>query len=107
VSVSFAFPVGRPLLALSPYSSYFLVSLRASIPVPTSSLFPLSSQSSLCHIYISNANPKRTQYIKTINAFAKYDNVLGYNVGNEVLTANFTNAAPFLKAAARDVRAYL
>ncbi|KAJ7853415.1 1,3-beta-glucanosyltransferase [Mycena leptocephala] len=47
------------------------------------------------------------QYIKTINAFAKYDNVLAYNVGNEVLTANFTNAAPFLKAAARDVRAYL
>ncbi|KAJ7482936.1 1,3-beta-glucanosyltransferase [Mycena galericulata] len=47
------------------------------------------------------------QYIKTINVFNKYDNVLAYNVGNEVLTANATNAAPFLKAAARDVKAYL
>ncbi|KAJ6612845.1 Glucanosyltransferase-domain-containing protein [Mycena sp. CBHHK59/15] len=47
------------------------------------------------------------QYIKTINAFSKYDNVLAYNVGNEVLTADATNAAPFIKAAARDIKAYL
>ncbi|KAJ7431316.1 Glucanosyltransferase-domain-containing protein [Mycena galericulata] len=47
------------------------------------------------------------QYIKTIDVFNKYDNVLAYNVGNEVLTANATNAAPFLEAAARDVKAYL
>ncbi|KAJ7120381.1 hypothetical protein C8R44DRAFT_982145 [Mycena epipterygia] len=46
-------------------------------------------------------------YIKTINAFSKYDNVLAYNVGNEVLTNGATNAAPFLKAAARDIKAYL
>ncbi|KAJ7699558.1 glycoside hydrolase family 72 protein [Mycena rosella] len=47
------------------------------------------------------------QYIKTINVFSKYDNVLAFNVGNEVLTNGATNAAPFIKAAARDIRAYL
>lgn len=47
------------------------------------------------------------QYIKTIDAFAKYDNVLAYNVGNEVIVLNGTAVAPFVKAAARDVRAYL
>ncbi|KAJ6474334.1 Glucanosyltransferase [Mycena sanguinolenta] len=47
------------------------------------------------------------QYIKTINVFSKYDNVLAYNVGNEVLTASATTAAPFIKAAARDTKAYL
>ncbi|KAJ7212539.1 1,3-beta-glucanosyltransferase [Mycena pura] len=47
------------------------------------------------------------QYIQTINVFSKYDNVLAFNVGNEVLTADATNAAPFIKAAARDTKAYL
>ncbi|KAJ6475473.1 Glucanosyltransferase [Mycena sanguinolenta] len=47
------------------------------------------------------------KYIKTIKVFSKYDNVLAYNVGNEVLTASAPNAAPFIKAAARDVKAYL
>jgi hypothetical protein len=47
-------------------------------------------------------------YIETIDAFSKYDNVLAYNVGNEVVTSpNQTVAAPFVKAAARDIRAYL
>jgi 1,3-beta-glucanosyltransferase GAS1 len=47
-------------------------------------------------------------YIETIDTFSKYDNVLAYNVGNEVVTSpNQTAAAPFIKAAARDVRAYL
>ncbi|KAJ6475373.1 Glucanosyltransferase-domain-containing protein [Mycena sanguinolenta] len=47
------------------------------------------------------------QHIETINVFSKYDNVLVYNVGNEVLTASAMNVAPFIKAAARDVKAYL
>jgi hypothetical protein len=48
------------------------------------------------------------QYILTINAFSKYQNVLGYHVGNEVvITADGTGAAAFVKAAARDVKAYL
>jgi len=47
-------------------------------------------------------------YITTIDAFSKYDNVLAYNVGNEVVTSpNETAAATFIKAAARDTKAYL
>ncbi|TFK93557.1 carbohydrate-binding module family 43 protein [Polyporus arcularius HHB13444] len=62
---------------------------------------------------IDRLNPSWTTnlldlYIGTINAFNKYDNVLAYNIGNEVITAPAgTGAAPFIKAAARDVRAYL
>ncbi|KAG1758003.1 carbohydrate-binding module family 43 protein/Glycoside hydrolase family 72 protein [Suillus lakei] len=47
-------------------------------------------------------------YIETISVFSKYNNVLAYNVGNEVVIAsNGTGAATFVKAAARDVKAYL
>ena len=47
-------------------------------------------------------------YINTIDVFLKYDNVLAYNIGNEVVTsANETTALPFIKAAARDTKAYL
>ncbi|KIJ68813.1 carbohydrate-binding module family 43 protein [Hydnomerulius pinastri MD-312] len=47
-------------------------------------------------------------YVETINTFSKYDNVLAYNVGNEVvIAANGTGAATFVKAAARDTKAYL
>jgi hypothetical protein len=46
-------------------------------------------------------------YIKTIDAFSKYDNVLAYNVGNEVVVNNGTAVAPYVKAAARDTKAYL
>ena len=63
---------------------------------------------------IDRLNPEWTtdlldQYINTINAFKKYDNVLAYNVGNEVITdpGVETGAAAFIKAAARDVRSYL
>jgi hypothetical protein len=47
-------------------------------------------------------------YIQNIDAFAKYDNVLAYNVGNEVvISPNGTDAAAYVKAAARDIKAYL
>jgi hypothetical protein len=47
------------------------------------------------------------QYIKTIETFAKYDNLLAFNVGNEVIMPNATSSAPFIKAAVRDIKAYL
>lgn len=47
------------------------------------------------------------QYLTTIDVFSKYDNVLAYNVGNEVVLGDSTQLAPYVKAAARDVKAYL
>ncbi|KAF8167834.1 Glucanosyltransferase-domain-containing protein [Crassisporium funariophilum] len=47
------------------------------------------------------------QYINTIDVFSKYDNVLAYNIGNEVVLSDSTAVAPFVKAAARDTKAYL
>ncbi|KAJ6571481.1 1,3-beta-glucanosyltransferase [Mycena capillaripes] len=47
------------------------------------------------------------QYLRTIDVFEKYDNILAYNVGNEVILSTASQAAPFIAAAARDVRAYL
>ncbi|PBL00945.1 glycoside hydrolase family 72 protein [Armillaria gallica] len=47
------------------------------------------------------------QYLRTIDVFDQYDNVLAYNVGNEVVIANGTAVAPYVKAAARDIKAYL
>ncbi|KAG8919118.1 1,3-beta-glucanosyltransferase gas1, partial [Tulasnella sp. 417] len=62
---------------------------------------------------IDRASPAWTSnlldlYIGTVDAFLKYDNVLAYNVDNEVVTAPAeTVAAPFIKAGARDVKSYL
>jgi hypothetical protein len=47
-------------------------------------------------------------YITTIDVFMHYPNILGFNIGNEVVnSAESTSTAPFIKAAARDVKAYL
>ncbi|KAJ9109852.1 hypothetical protein QFC19_001831 [Naganishia cerealis] len=47
-------------------------------------------------------------YITTIDKFLGYENVLAFNIGNEVINLpTNTDAAPFVKAAARDVKAYL
>lgn len=49
-----------------------------------------------------------TLYLDTIDAFSQYDNVLAFNVGNEIVKDTpSTAAAPFIKAAARDIKAYL
>jgi hypothetical protein len=47
------------------------------------------------------------QYLATIEAFEKYDNVLAYNVGNEVVLGDSIPLSSYVKAAARDVKAYL
>jgi len=47
------------------------------------------------------------QYIDTVDAFSKYDNVLAYNIGNEVVVQTTTSVSPYVKAAARDTKAYL
>lgn len=60
------------------------------------------------HATVSRATNLQDQYLRTIDTFSKYDNVLAYNVGNEVvISSNGTGTAAFLKAAARDVKAYL
>ncbi|TDL16753.1 glycoside hydrolase family 72 protein [Rickenella mellea] len=62
---------------------------------------------------IDRSNPAWTTnlldlYLTTIDVFSKYDNILAYNIGNEVIVnSNGTVAAPYIKAAARDVKAYL
>lgn len=46
-------------------------------------------------------------YQKVMDTFHNYDNVAGFFVGNEMLTTGpDSKAAPFYKAAARDMKAY-
>jgi hypothetical protein len=47
-------------------------------------------------------------YLRTVDTFLGYDNILVFNIGNEVvISPNTTGAAAFVKAAARDLKSYL
>ncbi|KAH8843808.1 hypothetical protein MCOR07_002050 [Pyricularia oryzae] len=46
-------------------------------------------------------------YSAVMDAFSSFDNSLGFFVGNEIIsTSGHSQAAPFIKAAARDMKAY-
>ena len=52
-------------------------------------------------------NTQLEAYQRVMDTFVKYDNVAGFFVGNEMLTTGPDSAAaPYIKAAARDLKAY-
>jgi hypothetical protein len=62
--------------------------------------------------YITQDNPYWTpfqfsRYAEVMDAFIKYDNIAGFWVANEAInTASGSGAAPFIKAAVADMKAY-
>lgn len=48
------------------------------------------------------------EYTRTLDSLAQYENLLAVNIGNEVVSGpTSSQAAPFVKAAARDIKAYI
>ena len=63
-------------------------------------------------VAINRADPEWTMdmysnWTGTVDAFAKYDNLLSFTIGNEVINDEDTTiAAPYIKAATRDIKAF-
>ncbi|KAL7752734.1 1 3-beta-glucanosyltransferase gel4 [Sorochytrium milnesiophthora] len=87
------------MAALASNNMYLLLDL-ASSTVPNGSI-DRSSPAYTVDI------PKH--FLGTIDAFAQYDNVLGFIVGNEVsdMPGNVTRSASYVKALLRDLRQYM
>ncbi|KAK6439604.1 1 3-beta-glucanosyltransferase gel4 [Oleoguttula sp. CCFEE 5521] len=48
-----------------------------------------------------------TNWTATVDAFSKYDNLLFFSIGNEIInSASSVDTAPIIKAATRDIKAY-
>lgn len=88
-------------LCMSPHLAPFLADRCDSIDLA----LPLNG--SIDRLQPSWTTNLLNQYINTIDVFAKYDNVLAYNIGNEVAINDGNVVAPYVKAAARDTKAYL
>jgi hypothetical protein len=73
-------------------------------------VYPTIHTEYLLITYQAHTSWNQTQFnafAKVMDAFASYDNTLGFFVGNEVIALNNQSlAAPYIKAAARDMKAY-
>ncbi|CAR29251.1 hypothetical protein ZYGR_0Z01730 [Zygosaccharomyces rouxii] len=75
--------------------------LVLDVNTPQASLSRLDPKCSYNANYLQNV-------FATIDAFAKYDNVLGFFAGNEVINdVNNTFTAPYVKAVVRDMKKYM
>lgn len=75
--------------------------LILDVNTPKSSISRINPSCSYNADYLQNV-------FATIDAFATYDNVLGFFAGNEVInSANTTNTATYVKAVVRDMKKYI
>jgi hypothetical protein len=97
----------RPRLAVPPTNTP-LNRLIVANAFPRSIDLTLPVNGSIDRAAPSWTTSLQDQYLATIDTFSKYDNVLAYGVGNEVIIdPSGSGDAAFIKASARDIRAYL
>ena len=110
------------LIDLDSFATYILPVRRLSffgIGLVLQGLAPASVRTLFCPIACSTVLTRELQndpwwnetqyhaYADVMDSFSKFDNTLGFFVGNEIIALNNqSHAAPFIKAAARDMKAY-